>query len=208
MKTIIIRALSFVAVSACIVSMSLAQGGAFLSLRAADGSVRTAPVSPQGSCTIDNLKPGTYGVALLVPAVQKVRDAAARSSAAKGHDKWIDVESWSWGASQAAGHGGGGGAGKVSVHDISVTKSTDKSTPKLAEAAVKGKVFSGAPARSQATQTMTHNGQQYYEVKLQDVMVSSFQTSSSSPTSGGDRPMESLSLNFTKIKWDLKENVK
>lgn len=206
MRTIIIRALSFVAVSAFVVSTSFAQGGAFLSLRAADGSVRTAPVSPQGSCTIDNLTPGTYGVALLVPAVQKVREAASRSTADKS-DKWIEIESWSWGGSQAAGHGGGGGAGKVSVHDISVTKSTDKATPKLAEAVAKGKVFSGAPARRQASQTMTHGGQQYYEVKLQDILVSSFQ-SSSSPSSGGDRPTESLSLNFTKIKWDLKENVK
>ncbi len=205
MRTIIIKALSFVAVSAFVTSMSFAQGGAFLSLRAADGSVRTAPVSPQGSCTIDNLTPGTYGVALLVPAVQKVRDAAARSSADKGHDKWIEIQSWSWGASQSAGHGGGGGAGKVSVHDISVTKSTDKSSPKLAEAVAKGKISSGSPARVQATQTITHGGQPYYEIKLEDVMVSSFQQSSSG---AGNIPMESLSLNFTKIKWDVKENVK
>ena len=167
--------------------------------------MRTVPLTPQGSCTIDNLKPGTYGVALLVPAVQKVREAAARSTADKGHDKWIDIESWSWGASQSAGHGGGGGAGKVSVHDISITKNTDKSSPKLAEAVAKGKVFSVAPTRKQVTQTTTHGGQQYYEVKLEDIMVSSFQTS---PSSGGDRPMESLSLNFTKMGWDVKENVK
>ena len=201
MKTSILKGLALVLMSA---GISFAQGGtAFLKISAADGSVRTAPLSPQGSCTIDDIKPGTYGVALLVPAVQKVREAAARSTA--GHEKWIEVASWSWGATQSAGYGGGGGAGKVNVHDISITKTTDKATPKLAEAVVKGKVSSGSPARMEATSTISQGGQQYYEIKLQDIMVSGFQSSSSGDSG---MPMESLSLNFTKISYDIKEAKK
>jgi type VI secretion system secreted protein Hcp len=191
-----------------VASSSFAQfgGDAYLSIRAGDGSVRTAKLDPQGSCTIDNIKPGTYGVALLVPAVQKVREAATRSSTGgttAAHEKWIEIESWSWGTSNStAGHGGGGGAGKVSVHDISVSTKSDKSTPKLAEAVAKGNV---SPARAQLNQKTTHNGQEYYEIKLKDILISGY-----SASSGGDRPTESLSLNFTKIrfKYDLKENVK
>lgn len=203
MKVIITKLTVFILVCVSMSSISFAQGAAYIKIQGVDGTSRTAPLDPQGGCTIDNIKPGTYGVALLVPAVQKVREAASRSSADEGHKKWIEVESWSWGATNSsAGHGGGGGAGKVNVHDISVTKTTDKASPKLAEAVAKGKVSSGSPKRMQASQTITHGGQQYYEIKLQDIMVSGLQ---STPSTSGDRPMESLSLNFTKITYKVQD---
>ena len=46
------------------------------------------------------------------------------------HKDEIHIESFSWGLNQTGAHGtgGGGGAGKVSVHDISITKFLDKSS--------------------------------------------------------------------------------
>ena len=38
-------------------------------------------------------------------------------------------------------------------------------------------------------------------VTLSDVLVSSFQSNPSGSSSGGERPTESISLNFTKIEW-------
>jgi type VI secretion system secreted protein Hcp len=45
----------------------------------------------------------------------------------------IDVESWSWGMTQSGSMhiAGGGGKGKVSIHDLSVTKNVDKASPAL-----------------------------------------------------------------------------
>jgi type VI secretion system secreted protein Hcp len=78
----------------------------------------------------------------------------------------------------------------------------DKSTPKLAEHVCKGKV-----SKIDAF-TIKQNGKDYHRIELENILVSSFQTSGGG--SGNDRPMESLSLNFTKIefKYDLKENKK
>ena len=49
------------------------------------------------------------------------------------HKDEIHIESFSWGMNQTGAHGvgGGGGAGKVSVHDISITKFVEKSTSAL-----------------------------------------------------------------------------
>src|SRR5687768_6209635 len=51
------------------------------------------------------------------------------------HAEEIHIESFSWGLSQTGAHsgGGGGGAGKVSVHDISVTKFVGKAGEKPLE---------------------------------------------------------------------------
>lgn len=47
------------------------------------------------------------------------------------HKEWIDVQDFTWGASQPATltSGGGGGAGKVNFQDLKVTAAIDKSAP-------------------------------------------------------------------------------
>src|SRR5215831_3646607 len=57
------------------------------------------------------------------------------------HKGEIDVLSWSWGITQTgAGHVGGGlGAGKISVHDMAVTKYVDTASPDLMLACASGK---------------------------------------------------------------------
>ena len=162
-----------------------------------------APIDNKGNAKIDNVKPGNHTVALLLPAVQKIREAAARAKANDAPPPSIQIESYSWGVSQmgTGGHGGGGGAGKVSVNDISVMKTTDKSTPELFKAVVV------SSTKAPLDKIVQHNGQEYYKIELENVLVTSYQSSGGS---GGDRPMESLSLNFSKIefKYDLKENKK
>ncbi len=161
-----------------------------------------APIDNKGNATIENVKPGTHTVALLLPAIQKIREAAARAKANDAPPPSIQIESYSWGVSQmgSGGHGGGGGAGKVSVNDISVMKTTDKSTPLLFKSVVV------LPTKAPFNKIVQHNGQEYYKIELENILVSSYQ-SSAGGSSSGDRPMESLSLNFTKIefKYDLKE---
>jgi type VI secretion system secreted protein Hcp len=162
-----------------------------------------APIDNKGNAAFLDVKPGTHTVALLVPAVQKVREAAARSKANGTPPPSIEVESYSWGVSQTGAHstGGGGGAGKVSVHDISVTKAADKATPELFKSVVVSSF------KAPLLTTVQHKGQEYYKIEMENVMVSSYQSGGSA---GSDRPTESLSLNFSKMefKYDLKENKK
>ena len=49
------------------------------------------------------------------------------------HKEQIEIQSFSWGATQTSagfGHGGGGGTGKVNVHDISISKMPATATAK------------------------------------------------------------------------------
>lgn len=190
-----------VLLSLTIATAAFAQGGAILQIQG-PGGTHTAPLDPQGNATILGVKPGTYQIALLVPAVQKVRDAANRSGAAADdkHKDWINVESFSWGTTYVGSANGGvwkttngGAAGREastpSVSEIVVTKSQDAPSP--------APMKSVKPKRAQLTNKTNYRGQEYYKIELENILVSSYQTSSS----GGDRPMESLSLNFTKITY-------
>jgi type VI secretion system secreted protein Hcp len=137
------------------------------------------------------------------------------------HKGEIDIQSWSWGATQTGSMaaGGGGGAGKVSMQDFSFTKSIDKSSPKLFEALATGKHLKEVKLTLRGSSSV-----EYLTITLTDVLVSSYSTGGSS---GDDRPTESVSLNFAQIKmsyveqdasgkagaatefgWDLKKNTK
>ena len=85
----------------------------------------------------------------------------------------------------------GGGAGKVGVHDISITKEVDKASPKLSLACADGTHF------KKVTITLRKAGKTYLTYNLTDVLISSVQISGSG--GGQDVPLESISLNFTKI---------
>src|SRR3972149_11880147 len=119
----------------------------------------------------------------------------------KAHPNEIQLESWSFGASQSGSMamGGGGGAGKVSLHDFSVTKHIDKSSPKLFEALVTGKHLKDATfvIRKAGGEPL-----EYLKITLTDVLVSSYSTGGAS---GDDRPMESVSFNFAQIKMSYVE---
>jgi type VI secretion system secreted protein Hcp len=58
----------------------------------------------------------------------------------KGFEKYIEVESFSWGVTQGGthSHGTGGGAGKVEMGDFVILKMIDASSPKLLLNCAKG----------------------------------------------------------------------
>jgi type VI secretion system secreted protein Hcp len=67
-------------------------------------------------------------------------------SADSQHEGEIAINSWSWGMNQSGTMhvAKGGGAGKVDVHDISLTKQLDKSTPNLMQHCCNGPQFGTA----------------------------------------------------------------
>jgi type VI secretion system secreted protein Hcp len=123
-------------------------------------------------------------------------DGAPGEAAGKGHEKEIDVFSWSFGASQPAisAHGGGGGAGKVNMHDITVTKKVDKASTTLFLNCCNGTHIKEATITSRKA---GGDQQDFMKVKLNDILISSYNVGGSQ---GDDAPTESITLNFAKIQ--------
>ena len=120
----------------------------------------------------------------------------------KGHEKEIDVVSFSFGAHQTgsfAKGGTGGGAGKAEFTDVSILKEIDKSSPKLFQACAAGTHFKKMTITSQKA---GDNPLLYYSIELGDVMVSSLTNSGSS---GGDAITEAATFNVAKIKFTYVE---
>lgn len=107
----------------------------------------------------------------------------------------IIIESWSWGETNS-GHsaGGGGGAGKVSMQDFHFVMKANKASPKLMLAVATGKHLKEATL----TGVRRTDGEQFLEIRLSDLLVSSYQTGGSS---GDVVPTDQISLNFTKIEF-------
>lgn len=128
-------------------------------------------------------------------------DGIDGESADSKHKGEIDLQSFSWGASQTGTHGamGGGGAGKVNMQDFSFVMHTNKASPKLMLACANGEhIKSGILVCRKAGKDQ----QEYLKVTMSDILVSSYQTGGSS---GGDLSMDQISLNFAKIEFEYKE---
>jgi len=117
------------------------------------------------------------------------------------HKDEIHIESFSWGMSQTGsmGHGGGGGAGKVSVHDISISKNVDKSSCDLMYHCASGKHI---PSGLITVRKAGEKPLEYLKIKLTDILISGVQDSGSGH---GDQVGESITLNFAKFQVDYQE---
>jgi type VI secretion system secreted protein Hcp len=116
------------------------------------------------------------------------------------HGGEIDVESWSWGATNSgtSAGGGGGGAGKVSMNDFHFVMRANKASPKLMLSCSTGEHLKSA------TLTCRKAGgeqQEYMTIKMYDLLVSSYQTGGSN---GDVIPLDQISLNFSKIEFEYK----
>ena len=108
---------------------------------------------------------------------------------------WLEVTSTQLDQFRGASIGsatGGAGAGKVTFNPFTITRKVDKASPKLFEAATKGKHFSNVTIEMRKA----GGGQQeYLVIKLQDVLISSYRTGGPR----GEGPEESMTLNFTHV---------
>jgi type VI secretion system secreted protein Hcp len=116
----------------------------------------------------------------------------------KDHKDWTDLAAFSQLITKP---GQGTGAtrrrGDVILEDLHCTKELDKSSPKIAEAVCKGKVF--PKVEIHLTASYTDSGRvTYYAYELKNVQVVSYDISGSGQSD--DVPMENFSLNFEEIK--------
>ena len=93
------------------------------------------------------------------------------------HKDEIDVESFSWGATQPtrAGAGGGGGAGKVVLSDFSFSSATNRSSPKLFLACATGQhIKSAVLVGRKAGGDQKGGGTEFIKYSFSDVLVSHY----------------------------------
>ena len=118
-----------------------------------------------------------------------------------GFKDWIELESFHWGASRHIGTAARGSTSREhsepTLSEVTVTKRTDVASPKLFLDSVAGKLDSKVEIKF--TTTTKGKVETFLTYKLEDTGISNY-----SLTSGGDMPMESLSLNFTKIEKSFK----
>jgi type VI secretion system secreted protein Hcp len=108
----------------------------------------------------------------------------------KQHPGEIQVDSFSWGVENASSRGSGGG--QASVQDFSFRSPVSKASPLLMLACATGKHIPTALI------TLRKAGFEFIKIRLDDVLVSSYQTGGVA-NDGAERPEDSFSLAFVKI---------
>jgi type VI secretion system secreted protein Hcp len=114
-----------------------------------------------------------------------------------GSAGWIEIGSVQWGAGRAISTPVGASskreASAPSISEVTVTKMMDSTSPLLAQEALIGKAVT---ANIELVETGSDQLNTFLTINLTNCMISGY-----SMSSGGDRPSESLSLNFTKIEF-------
>ena len=120
---------------------------------------------------------------------------------ATGFEKQMQIESWSFGASNSgsAVQGTGLGAGKVSLQDFHFVIQNGKASPVLFLACAKGNHIPEAILSCRKSGG-DGNPFTYLKVTYNDIVISSFQSGGSNGSN--ILPMEQCSFNFSKITFE------
>ena len=115
---------------------------------------------------------------------------------AEGHEKWVELGSMQWGIGRGITSPQTGGnaereASAPSVSELVITKVADTASPKLMQEALWGE---GKKVKIDLVKTDKDKLEAYQQYELEGTVISGYSVSS-----GGDRPLETISLNFTKI---------
>jgi type VI secretion system secreted protein Hcp len=127
----------------------------------------------------------------------KIPDVDGEASAT-GHEKEIEVFSFSLGASNpsSVATGGGSGAGKVDLSSLSLQKQIDLSSAKLFLNCCKGKHFDSA--KMVVREAGGDEPVEYWTIEMKQVFIDSISWGASS---GGGKPSESVTMSFAEVKF-------
>lgn len=133
-------------------------------------------------------------------------DTIEGESEAKGFEKQMQIESFSFGAtnSGSAVQGTGLGVGKVSLQDFHFVVQNGKASPQLFLACAKGNHIPQAILTCRKAGG-DGNPYTYLKVTFGDIVISSFSTGGSG---GQILPMEQVSFNFTNITFEYFQQKK
>ena len=118
---------------------------------------------------------------------------------ADGHQKWIEVDSFQWGIGRGITSATSSAADREgstpSVSEIVLTKVNDSASSNLMRASLGlPPAGEGKLVKIDFCKTDTTHPEPYLQLELENTLVSGWSISS-----GGDRPSESLTINFTKV---------
>lgn len=117
----------------------------------------------------------------------------------KGFENYIELHSYQWGVGRGVAMQSGSAQGRESslpsLSEITVTKDYDVSSPDLLKEALKGGAETVDIVFTRTNKAGT-GVDKYLEVKMTDVIMSGL-----SQSSGGDKPSESMSLNYSTISF-------
>jgi type VI secretion system secreted protein Hcp len=119
-------------------------------------------------------------------------------STRKGFEKQMEIQSFSFGASNPStigAGGGGGGGGKVSVSSFNIMKRSDSASPLLVLACCQGDHY--AKASVTLNKSAGKAPIDFIKYEFEEVYVDNIQWSGSS--GGDDTPTESVSFSFAKV---------
>jgi type VI secretion system secreted protein Hcp len=119
----------------------------------------------------------------------------------KQHAKELEIESWSWGVTNAgsAGVGSGLGQGKASMQDFHFVVKNGKASPVLMERCASGKHIPTATLTCR--KSAGDKKLDYLVIKFEELVISSFQTGGA----GSSSVMEQISFNYTKAGMTFKK---
>ena len=127
-------------------------------------------------------------------------EAIDGESTDSAHEGWIEVLSFSCGvdqpASASASSSGNLSSQRADFHPLTISKTLDKASPKLALGAANGEPFASATLQLCRA---TDDKQPYMEYKMTDVIISSFRAGGN----GGSEtlPTEEVAFSYGKIEW-------
>lgn len=115
----------------------------------------------------------------------------------------IDIDSFSWGVSNATSFGdrSGGGTGKASFQDFHFTKGVCKASVQLFKRCASGEHTAGKDAVLHVRKAGKEQ-QEFYTITLKEFAVSSY---SSGGHNAGGGIQESFSIGFTELVFDYRE---
>ncbi|MEM7497546.1 MAG: type VI secretion system tube protein Hcp [Pseudomonadota bacterium] len=112
------------------------------------------------------------------------------------HKNWMDIESLHWNVSRnmntSAGSSANREASEPTVSEVVLTKVTDSSSTKLFAEACSGRT---GKLTTIHLVTTGNPGETYVEYKLTNTLVANYSVDTT-----GDRPVETIRLNFTKME--------
>jgi len=112
------------------------------------------------------------------------------------HQKWMDISSIHWNVSRnmstLAGSAANREASEPSISEVTLTKVSDSSSVRLFQEACTGNTGQQAVIHMVTT---GNPGETYIEYALDNALVANYSVDSS-----GDRPVEHIRLNFTKMQ--------
>ncbi len=117
-------------------------------------------------------------------------------SSAKGYEGQIEVLNYAYGVTQPGGYSFAKGGTKVqaNMEDLSITFRMNSASPQLMQYSASGKHLDNATLTS--LKAAGDKPAKYLEIKLTDVVVSSYRSGASS---SDDVPYDTITLNYAKI---------